>query len=859
MINVQDLQNIVILKDVPPDNLAGIIPSLNEKLCSAGDTILYRGDPGYSMFMILAGKVAITLTNDEGIDYTINTLDQGDNFGEMALMTGEPRSATVKALTDVRLAELSQEAFFELIDRLPQLADSFLRQLAQRRAKTKVRQQFANLERAEIIANLFAHQPPEIDRFDGKSKWVADTNAAIDRLAAVNGHVLILGERGTGKELAARLIHFHSQEKDRPLFHLDCANPPPIWRDSEAGKGKGRDSLHLELAQESALFGHGADAGSYAKGIRKGYLELADSGTVVLENIDSLSEHVQRLLIKFLREWTFVRTGETELIGSKLRLIATSSRSREEIQSQGKLDPELLSLVSNETLLLKPLRERKKDIPEIAEHLLAKFNSKFGKSVSGFSKEALNNLVDHDWPLNVDEMHQVLERAVVIANEEVITERQVFLNVPTFSSTGKFNLLKIPFLRQVANHHLVPKVLRFATVPFILALTILTLIGPEERNPANLVVWAIWWPFLIFSIVVSARSWCGYCPLPVVSDGLNFYRKKFFAVPGFLSKYGVWIGIAGFALILLAEHGAHMFTAAHATSALLICILSGTVITNFFFGKRSWCKHICPLGRMVANSSAVSLLELGTNSNVCTSQCQTHDCIKDHNCPMGIHPSAAGTSKECVLCLSCVKRCKHLAIHIDARLPWHELDVRAKWNIADAFFAVSLTSLIMAVKIPSWGPVSRLISQYMPNYQNLADMVVAVMTAVLLAFLIFIASGLAVKQAWKQNFAISGSAYLFIAFAGFFNIYLHEFIYSGPNFLPWTLQWLGIGTGIPSEWITPNLGTLKVLVPLITLGGSIASFVMLARLCRKFGIPPGVQRAHQGVMLLTSLLFLVIL
>src|SRR5262249_32232752 len=160
------------------------------------------------------------------------------------------------------------------------------------------------------------------------------------------------------------------------------------------------------------------------RGIRRGYLELADHGSVVLENIDALTPHVQQLLVHFLREGNFTRTGETSPIPSQARLIATTSRPLQELKSPEGFDPELLPLVSGAVLQLKPLRERKKDIPVIAGHILEKYNRKFGKNVTGFSKEALNSLVDHDWPLNVVEMHQVLERAVAIADGSTITDRQ---------------------------------------------------------------------------------------------------------------------------------------------------------------------------------------------------------------------------------------------------------------------------------------------------------------------------------------------------------------------------------------------------------------------------------------------------
>ncbi|HTG82807.1 MAG TPA: sigma 54-interacting transcriptional regulator [Geobacteraceae bacterium] len=859
MISVSDLQAVAIFRELSPEDLARLAPSLTERTFAPGATIIYRGDPGYSLFAILEGSVSITLRNDEGIEYVINTQGEGENFGEMALITGEPRSANVKADAAVRLAELSQEAFFALIDRYPALADTFLQQIAQRRARTMVREQFAHLERAEIIANLFAQKAPDIERLIGKSKWTADTNTLLQRVAGTTSNVLITGSRGTGKDLTARLVHFHSPEKDRPLFHLDCSNPPPIQRQQEPGSAAGQDVLHLEIAQESALFGHGIDAGSYAKGIRRGYLELADGGAVVLENVEALSPHVQRLLVQYLREGSFVRTGETSPIASRVRLICTALRPVQELKGPAGLDPELVPLLATELLALKPLRERKKDIPELAAHLLTQYNRKFGKEVTGFSEEALNSLVDHDWPLNVDEMHQVLERAVAIADGATITERHIFVNVHTFSTTGKFNLLKIPSLRELANHQLVPRAMRLITVPFILALTVLTLLGPDRENPANLLVWGVWWPFLIFSVLVSARSWCAYCPLPPIGEGISRFRKRFQAVPEPLARHGVWIGIVGFALILLWEHAAHMFTAAHATGVLLTTILTGAAVTNLLLGKRSWCKHICPLGRMVAQSSTLSVVGLGTNTNVCSSQCQSPDCIKDKNCAMGIHPSAAGLSKDCVLCLSCVKKCRNHSVRIEARLPWQETLSREKFTTPEASFALLLTALVLALKLPASGPFRSLLSGLGAVPHALAELVAICVVVALFIAAVILSCDPGDAASRKDVFTACGPAYLFLAFAGLFNIYFRELVESGANLVPWILQWTGAGGWIPASWVTPELGTLKYLIPCITLAGMATSLYAIRRLSEKHALSPWVRRRNQGIMLLTGLAFLALL
>ncbi|MDT8420389.1 MAG: sigma 54-interacting transcriptional regulator [Desulfuromonadales bacterium] len=859
MTTIDDLLSVEIFKDLPPDNLSVLLPLLAELNVPADTTIIYRGDPGSSMYMVLNGSVTVTLINDEGVEYSLATMGAGDIFGEMALMTGEPRSANVKSITSVRLLELEQNDFFELVASHPAIYDRLLKLLIQRRSRNAAYQETLSSRHKGNIASLFAESPPNIDQFVGKTNWTNDVNADLKRLSVNKNNVLICGERGTGKHLAAQLIHFKHPDNSDPLYHLDCANPPPVQREATTDKEKANTGLLSEVAQMSALFGHGKGAGSFAQSLRRGYLELADNGTVILENIDALAAPVQQRLVDFIRHGTFTRSGDPELLASRVRILATTTIQDVDLVKSGSLEPDLLTLVGVERLNLKPLRLRKKDIPDIAEYCLQEFNRKYNKDISGFTKDSLNLLVEYLWPFNVDGLRQVVERAVVTTSGSVIEEGQIFLHTSTFTTTGKFNLLKIPTIRRLVNYQFFPNGLRFLTVPFILALILFTLTGPPEKNPANLVVWAIWWPFLIASIIISGRGWCGYCPLPTISDGINFYRRKFFSVPSFLVKNGVWIGIAGFALILLSEHATHMFTGAHATSILLLTILAGAVVTNFFFGKRVWCKHVCPLGKMVAQSTTLSLIGLDSNSSVCSSQCLTHDCVKDESCPMGLHPSAVASSKDCILCLECIKRCKHQSVRLNARLPWRELLVRERWDVAGAFFAVSLTALVLAVKIPSWKPVSLILPESLAGNALFMDVVVAVLIGLIFTAVAFLASGFPRNSAWKRNFTIAGYAYLFLAFAGFFNIYFHEFVYQGQNLLPWIVELVGMSDIIPADLITPNLGTLKALIPLITLIGAASSISILTKLARKHSISSGVNKTHQGIMIATALLFLLIL
>lgn len=858
MITVNDILTIDIFKNLPEDKISLLVPFLKEREISAEVTILFRGDPGRSLFMIVEGSVSVTRFNDEGVEYKLANLEAGHVFGEMSLLTGEPRSANIKANTPLRLLELEQEAFFKLVATYPEVSDRLIRLMVQRQASNAARNQQTVPRKKGNIATLFAEAPPKVELLAGKTKWLKQTNEDIQRLSKSTSNVLILGERGSGKALAAKLIHFGGLGQTQPLYLLNCMAPPPIQRESKTSRPDKKDPLLRELAQKSALFGHCPNAGSYAQSLRRGYLELADEGSIILLNIDTLSLAIQQRLVHWLKNGTFSRIGDTELLISKVRLLATAEQPLEQLSEQKKLDPELAELFGKETLQMRPLRTRKKDIPLLAEHFLATFNQQ-QKELTGFSKESMNQLIDHDWPLNIDGMKQTIERAVILADGETIEAEHLFLNMPEFPATGKFNLLRFSSLRKLAGLRLFPKGLQYLSVPFYLFLMIYTLWGPVQENPANLMVWAIWWPFLIFSVILTGRSWCSYCPLPFLSQCLNFNRKNVLPLPVFIKKNGRWIGVAGLAIILLAEYSTHMFTTPRATGMLLLTILAGAVAVRALFGDRSWCKHFCPLGTMLIETSPVSMIELGSNGNVCSSQCQTQDCIKEGNCPMSLHPSAATVSDDCILCLSCVKACPHRSVRINARLPWREMLEKKSGKLVSAVFAILLTALVLGVTIPGWGPVARFLKTAPETGATGLNLLVAFCIASLFMTIVMLASGAPYSRVWRNHLTHVGPAYLFLAFSGFFNIYFHQFVIQGGQMLPWIVQQIGLAGLIPTVWVTPELGTLKMLIPLVSLAGGMGTLLILRAMARQNKIPLYVQRLNQIIITAATGLFLLAL
>jgi DNA-binding NtrC family response regulator len=224
------------------------------------------------------------------------------------------------------------------------------------------------------------------------------TKQAIDaakKAAATKSTILLLGESGTGKELFARAIHNWSERKDRPFVAINCVG------------------LSKELL-ESELFGHEKGAFTGAHQLKKGKLESAHRGTVFLDEVGDVSAEVQTKLLRFLQEREFERVGGTQLIHVDVRIIAATNRNLEEAIKQGRFRQDLYYRLNVVPITLPPLRERKEDIPELAQFFTTRFSKEAKKVSTGITPEAMEKLIAYDWPGNVRELGNVIERAVVL-------------------------------------------------------------------------------------------------------------------------------------------------------------------------------------------------------------------------------------------------------------------------------------------------------------------------------------------------------------------------------------------------------------------------------------------------------------
>jgi DNA-binding NtrC family response regulator len=274
------------------------------------------------------------------------------------------------------------------------------------------------LLRSEVIGRY------SFDNIIGKTLQMQDIFGLVEGVADTKATVLITGESGTGKELIAKAIHYHSSRREGPFIRINCAALP-------AG------------LVESELFGH--EKGSFTGAIKqsRGRFELAHEGTLLLDEISEISLSLQAKLLRVLQEREFERVGSGIPIQVDVRIVATTNRDLRELIERGKFREDLFYRLNVVPIHIPPLRERKEDIPALAQHFLRKSNQENNRQIEGIAQKAYELFMEYPWPGNVRELENYIERAVVTAQGKILTPRDFSkeLSFGKFrSSSGKIDV-----------------------------------------------------------------------------------------------------------------------------------------------------------------------------------------------------------------------------------------------------------------------------------------------------------------------------------------------------------------------------------------------------------------------------------
>src|SRR5438876_7563358 len=235
----------------------------------------------------------------------------------------------------------------------------------------------------------------------GKSEKILKVLDLVTQVAASRSTILIQGESGTGKELIAKAIHLKSQRADKTFVPVNSGSMPG-------------DLL------ESTLFGHVRGAFTSAIASRKGLFEAADQGTIFFDEIGTISLETQAKLLRVIQEKAFMRLGGVDTIKVDARIVAATNVDLKRLVDEGRFRADLYYRLNVINVQLPPLRERKEDIPALVEFFAKKYCEENGKPLYRFSSEALKVLMDYHWPGNVRELENVVERAVVLSQDEII-------------------------------------------------------------------------------------------------------------------------------------------------------------------------------------------------------------------------------------------------------------------------------------------------------------------------------------------------------------------------------------------------------------------------------------------------------
>src|SRR5579863_4187816 len=262
-------------------------------------------------------------------------------------------------------------------------------------------------ENRELRAEL--SQRYEFDNIIGRSAPMREIFATIERVAPTRATVLLCGESGVGKDMIARAIHHHSPRENKPFVKINCSALP-------------------ENLMESELFGYEKGAFTGANLTKPGKFEQADTGTVFLDEIGDVPASIQVKLLRVLQEREFERLGSNKTRHIDVRVLAATNVDLRAALEQGTFREDLYYRLNVMPLNIPALRERREDIPFLAEHLVSKLSNDLGSPVTGISEEAIQRLMQYHWPGNVRELENVLERSMVLASGPVLSASDIRLD-----------------------------------------------------------------------------------------------------------------------------------------------------------------------------------------------------------------------------------------------------------------------------------------------------------------------------------------------------------------------------------------------------------------------------------------------
>jgi transcriptional regulator with AAA-type ATPase domain/polyferredoxin len=671
------LHRVAMLEGVPEETLARIAECAAVDTHGAGTVIFREGDPGDCFYVVGEGRVEVLVRPAADVpEVSVATLGPGEGFGEMALLTGEPRSATVRAAEGVELLRVPREGFFDLVSDVAvyqHLAAVLCRRLRNTDANLQDAQ-MAQVAMSRYLSPADSGPPPT---FAGTTPATRKITEAIATAAARDEPVLIAGEKGCGKRLVARHIIQAGARARGPVIAIDCGA--------------------TERGAASGLFGHEAGHESGQNSRHIGALELCAEGTVIVLDPQALSAESERRLVEALARKTFRRIGGGEDIPLRARVIVI--REVPSGESAPGADPALDRLFGGGCIWVPALRDRRRDIPAVVDGLVERHVAGTGAAKPAILNAAMERLISYDWPGNVAELETVVGRAVTVAGGGPVDAEHILIHMPAARGEGKLDLFAVPGVRGFAKSRAYPLVLQIPATAVLGFIVYMCFFGPrDDSNVALTLTWPIWWAALPISFLFAGRIWCTICPFSLVSSLVQRAACLEMKLPAWLKKSEVWPMAGLFVFLTWADEFWHYPDYPLLTGVVLGSVLLGTLVFSCLFARRVWCRYLCPLGGVNGVYSSAAIIELRANSEVCAHHCRSHECVAKGSatpCPMLEQPLILEHNRTCNLCMNCVKACPHDALHLYIRPPGTEIWEQRRPLLAAGVLAVLLTGVML--------------------------------------------------------------------------------------------------------------------------------------------------------------------
>lgn len=368
---------------------------------------------GYEVVLAENGKTAVSVLEKQPIDLLISDIKMPDMSGVDVLRAAKRIDQDIIGIMITAFASTDTAVEALRLGALDYLSKPF--NVDELRLKVRKALRGRQLERENVRLKRLVNETHAFCHIIGRSEQMLALFELVRRIAPTESTVLVSGESGTGKELVARAVHHESLRRDRPFVALNCG-------------------ALTETLLESELFGHMRGSFTGAESNKKGLLEVAETGTVFLDEIGEMSPMMQVKLLRVLQERRFRRVGGTDEIRADIRVIAATNRDLKQLVEEGKFREDLFYRINVIPVELPPLRDRREDIALLADHFVKKFAEQMRKPLQGVSAEASDALERYAWPGNVRELENVIERAAALEHSAVILPDNLPLHVRAGSS-----------------------------------------------------------------------------------------------------------------------------------------------------------------------------------------------------------------------------------------------------------------------------------------------------------------------------------------------------------------------------------------------------------------------------------------